>query len=175
MTKHRNPSLPDDMFLIEVEDPDSGVAISTLSVEHSPAMLLSFAANHFTEAASKHFKDHFQLGAVDWRLLFLLAREPGSTAAYATKVVGIDKAAVSRSLQRLEAGGVVIAGDLHANGRSRGWTLTKTGHQLHQRILRVALGRQKELLSGFDAADVQAFCDYLVRFLKNLEQVRGLD
>lgn len=69
----------------------------------------------------------------------------------------------------------MVARGLHANGRSRGWTLTKPGLQLHQRIFRVALGRQKELLNGFEASELQAFCGYLVRFLKNLEQVRGSD
>lgn len=172
MTKARNAPLPDDMFLVEVEDLDAGVVTPTLGSDRSPAMLLSFAANHFTEAASRYFKEHFDLGAVDWRLLFLFAREPGATAAQATKAIGIDKAAVSRSLQRLEAGGMLLAGELHANGRSRGWRLTKQGRRMHQRILRVALARQKELLSGFDAAEVQAFCDFLVRFLRNLELVR---
>lgn len=170
-----NPSclnaLPDALFLVSVEDADAGVITPTLSVERSPAMLLSFAANHFTEAASRYFKEHHDLGAVDWRLVFLFAREPGATAAHASRVVGIDKAAVSRSLQRLEAGGMLQAGELHANGRSRGWRLTTLGRQVHQRILHVALARQKELLSGFDAAEVTAFCGYLTRFLQNLERV----
>ncbi len=173
MTQPRSHPLPDDLFLVAVEDPDSGVVTPTLSVERSPAMLLSFAANHFTEAASRYFKDHFDLGAVDWRLLFLFAREPGATAAHASRVIGVDKAAVSRSLQRLEGAGMLAPGELHANGRSRGWTLTKPGRQMHQRILRVALARQKDLLSGFDAAEVAAFCDFLMRFLQNLERVEG--
>lgn len=172
MRKPRSHTLPDDMFLIDVEDPDSGVVASTLSPERSPAMLLSHASNHFSEAASKYFKTHFELGAVDWRLLFMFAREPGATAARASKVIGIDKAAVSRSLQRLEADGLVLAGELHANGRSRGWTLTKRGRQLHQRVLRVALSRQKQMLAGFDAAEVQDFCAYLLRFFHNLERIQ---
>jgi DNA-binding MarR family transcriptional regulator len=101
----------------------------------------------------------------------MFAREPGCTAAHASKIIGIDKGAVSRSLQRLEAEGLVTAGELHPNGRSRGWTLSKQGRRMHQRILQVALERQKDVLQGFDAEEVEAFCGYLQRFLRNLESL----
>ena len=169
MPQNNTKELPDGLFLVDVEDPTAGVTVSTLRAERSPAMLLSFAANHFIEAASKHFKDSFDLGTVDWRLLFMFARVPGCTAALASRTIGIDKGAVSRSLQRLEAEGLVMAGELHANGRSRGWNLTKQGRRMHQRILQVAITRQKDVLAGFDAGEVEAFCGYLGRFLHNLE------
>ena len=169
MPEKAHKPLPDDLFLVEVEDPESGVALSTLRADRSPAMLLSFAANQFIEAASKHFKDNFDLGTVDWRLLFTFAREPGCTAVRASKIIGIDKGAVSRSLQRLETEGLVTAGELHPNGRSRGWTLSKQGRRMHQRILQVALTRQKDVLQGFEADEVEAFCGYLERFLRNLD------
>jgi DNA-binding MarR family transcriptional regulator len=165
--------LPDELFLVDVEDREAGVTVSTLRAEHSPAMLLSFAANHFIDAASRYFKNSFDLGTVDWRLLFMFAREPGCTAATASRTIGIDKGAVSRSLQRLEAVGLVTAGELHANGRSRGWKLTKQGRRLHQRILQVALARQKDVLAGFDAREVETFCGYLERFLHNLDALTG--
>jgi DNA-binding MarR family transcriptional regulator len=173
MNKKKLPKLPDDLFLADVKDPDTGITVSTLRAERSPAMLLTFAANHFIDAASVHFKDSFDLGTVDWRLLFTFARKPGCTAAMASRTIGIDKGAVSRSLQRLQAEGLVVAGELHANGRSRGLTLTTRGRHMHQRILQVALARQKDVLAGFDVDEVEAFCGYLERFLGNLEALTG--
>lgn len=173
MPTKKTEQLPDELFLIEVQDPLSGVTTPTLRADRSPAMLLSFAANHFTDAASRHFKEAFDLGAVDWRLLFMFAREPGGTAATAARTIGIDKGAVSRSLQRLEAEGLVAAGDLHANGRSRGWTLTPQGRRMHGRLLKIALARQKDVLAGFDAGEVEAFCAFLERFQNNLAAMTG--
>ncbi|TNF51967.1 MAG: MarR family transcriptional regulator [Burkholderiales bacterium] len=173
MPKKKPDELPDELFLIEVQDPLSGVTVPALRADRSPAMLLSFAANHFTDAASRHFKEAFDLGAVDWRLLFLFAREPGGTAAMAARTIGIDKGAVSRSLQRLEAEGLVVAGDLHANGRSRGWTLTAQGRRMHNRLLKIALARQKDVLAGFDVNEVEAFCAFLLRFQSNLAVLTG--
>jgi DNA-binding MarR family transcriptional regulator len=171
MTQKPPSALPDHLFLVDVQDPDSGTTITTLRPERSPVMLLSFAANHFTEAASRHFKSTLELGAVDWRLLFVFAHTPGGTAASASRTIGVDKGAVSRSLQRLEDLGLVAPGELHANGRSRGWSLTRQGQRVHGRVLRVALARQKDVLTGFVEAEVMAFCSYLDRFLHNLESM----
>lgn len=169
MPRPRTLLLPDELFLVDVEDPLTGSVAPALAAARSPAMLMTFAATHFTEAASRHFKAEFDLGAVDWRMVFLFAREPGATAAHAWKTHGLDKGAVSRSIQRLEANGLLVGGPLHANGRSRGWHLTRQGHAMHRRILKVALERQKRLLEGFGRDEVEAFCDYLVRFMRNLD------
>jgi DNA-binding MarR family transcriptional regulator len=158
MPTKKSIELPDELFLVPVHDTVSGVTMPTLRADRSPAMLLSFAANHFTDAASRHFKEEFDLGAVDWRLLFMFAADPGGTAATASRTIGIDKGAVSRSLQRLEADGL-------------GWTLTAQGRRLYGRLLKIALARQKDVLAGFDVVEVEAFCAFLTRFQSNLAAI----
>ncbi len=165
------PDLPDDMFLIEVRDEETGSSLTTLSVSQTPTMLLSYAANRFDDVASNYFKKRYSLGGVDWRMIFMLAGQPGSTAAYASSTIGIDKGAISRCLQRLEENGLTFAGPLHANGRSRSWHLTEKGRALHAELLQVALDRQRRLLKGFAPAEAQAFCNMLERFLDNLSRV----
>ena len=163
-------SLPDEMFLTTVDDVVTGATYRTFSVPDTPTILLSFAASRFDDAATSFFKSEFGLGAVDWRVLYMLAREPGVTAARTSAVNGVDKGAVSRSLSKLEAEGLVMAGELHANGRSRGWHLTAKGRQLHDRALTVTLERQRSLLGNFSDEDVRLFCELLRRFLSNVEQ-----
>ncbi|MCC6007562.1 MAG: winged helix-turn-helix transcriptional regulator [Rhodobacteraceae bacterium] len=161
-------SLPDDLFLVQVEHGDA-TPHTTLSFSRSPTVLLTFAANRFTRAASRLYQERYGIGAMDWRMLVMLTREPGATIARSSEVIGIDKAAVSRSVQRLRRLGLVSQGMLHANGRSRGLNLTPEGHDLHARILREALDRQKRLLGGFSPEEVTMLCDMLTRFLENLE------
>ena len=165
------PDLPDDLFLINVRDEETGESLTTLSVSQTPTILLSYAANRFNDAASNYFKERFSLGAVDWRMIFMLAGQPGSTAAYASTTIGIDKGAISRCLQRLEEGGLAFAGPLHANGRSRGWHLTDKGRALHNELLQVALQRQRMLLKGFEPEEAEALCKMLERFLDNLSRI----
>ena len=158
-----------EMFLVDVKDWRTDEPFQTLSISRTPAMLLSFAANKFTEAASNYFADRLSLGSVDWRMLLLLARSPGSTAMEASKTIGVDKGTVSRSASRLTRRALITAGDLHANGRSRGLFLTLAGRAVHDQILDIALGQQLALLKDFNAEDARLLAELLRRFTHNLE------
>lgn len=164
--------LPDELFLTHGEG-ENPLSSPTLSFRRSPTVLLTFAANRFTRLSSKVYSERYGLGAMDWRMLVMLTREPGATLVRSSDVIGIDKAAVSRCLKRLEAAGLVRPGKLHANGRSRSWWLTPAGQDLHDRILAEALERQRKLLHGFSQDEVTQLCDYLRRFLDNLEALKG--
>jgi DNA-binding MarR family transcriptional regulator len=161
--------LADETFLVEVLDPIAGATTKTLSDTRSPLLLLSVASTQFEDAASRYFKAHFELGTIDWRVVFLLAREPGATASQISKTLGFDKGAVSRCLQRLDEAKLLASGELQTNGRSRGWHLTEQGRRIHEEILQVGLLRQRQLLAGLTQTDVHNLCTYLGQFLKNLE------
>lgn len=159
--------LSDDLFLV---DPDAP-ARKTLSFSRTPTVLLSFAANRFTRSASRYYQDKFGIGAMDWRMLVMLSREPGSSVSHASKTIGIDKAAVSRSLQRLKKMDLVTPDTKGADERRKDWTLTEKGAALHDRILTEALARQRLLLDGFSKDEVRQFTSYLSRFLDNLDSL----
>ena len=158
-----DPPLPDELFLT-----DPGVAPEgrrTLSFDRSPTVLLTFAANRFTRAAARVYQDRYGIGAMDWRMLVMLTREPGSTVSHSGRTIGIDKAAVSRSLRRLEARDLARP-DPDAPTR---WHLTPEGQALHAEMLQVALARQRALLSGLSAEQVAVFTQCLHQFLENLD------
>lgn len=160
----------DALFTVEIEAED-GPPARTLSFTRSPTVMLTFAANRFTRAAAKTYAEKFDIGIMDWRMLVMLTRVPGATVTQSAQTIGIDKAAISRSVARLEEQGLATAGDLHANGRSRGWWLTDAGRALHDRVLAEALARQKRLLDGFSAEEVAALTGMLGRFIENLDRL----
>jgi DNA-binding MarR family transcriptional regulator len=164
-----------DMFLVDVQDGHTGETFQTLSISRTPAMLLSFAANKFTEAAANYFADRLNLGTVDWRMLLLLARLPGITAMQSARTMGVDKGTVSRAVSRLKQRELICAGDLHANGRSRGLFLTPTGRAMHDQILDIAVEQHLELLKGFSPDEAKLMADFLLRFTKNLEAMIDRD
>lgn len=161
--------LPDALFLVEPDDAPDSPAAPTLSFRRTPTVLLTFAANRFTRAAAREYQHRFGIGAMDWRMLVMLAREPGSSVSHASRTIGIDKAAVSRSLKRLEKTGLVRSHTAGPDDRRRDWSLTGKGTRLHAKVLDLALDRQKKLLAGFSRDEVQAFTAYLARFLDNLD------
>jgi len=161
--------LTDDLFLILPDGSDTAPDRPTLSFRRSPTVLLTFASNRFTRAAARDYQARFGLGAMDWRMLVMLTREPGSTVSHAARTIGIDKAAVSRSLQRLEQAGLASPRVEGADDRRKSWHLTDAGRDLHERILAHALARQKKLLKGFSEAEIRTLTGYLTRLLENID------
>lgn len=157
--------LPDEMFLTELEQPGR----QTLSFSRSPTVLLNFAANRFTRNASRHYQSAFGIGAMDWRMLVSLTRNPGSRVSHASTTIGIDKGAVSRSLTRLEKAGLVEAQCNSPDERRKEWFLTDRGQELHDTVLVAALERQKHLLRGFSRQDVSELNRLLSKLLENLD------
>lgn len=175
MSDPKPPPLDREMFLVDVDDWSTRERVTTLSISRTPAMLLTFAANKFTEAAAAYFGERLGLGTVDWRLLLLLARLPGITGSEASRTIGVDKGTVSRSASRLTRRGLVVTGDLHANGRSRGLFLTAQGLAMHDQVRDIAINQHLQLLDGFTPEEVRLMADLLRRFTRNLEALIARD
>ena len=159
--------LEDDVFLEASDDADH----RTLSLTRTPTVLLVFAANRFTRSAARLYGKRYGIGAMDWRMLVMLTKEPDIPVTRASQTIGIDKAAVSRSLSRLEHKGLAVSSTPKGDARRKLWRLTRQGHALHNTILKVALGRQKRMLAGFTPEEVETFNDLLRRFMTNLEKL----
>lgn len=165
-------TLPDDLFLVDVEAQRDEPAGRTLSFSRSTTVLLTFAANRFTRSAARLYQDRFGIGAMDWRMLVMLTRAPGCNAAHASRTIGIDKAAVSRSLARLEKAGLAEAVRNSPDERRRDWWLTAKGRALHAEMLEAALNLQRQILDGFAEDEVEQFNGYLRRALANIEALQ---
>ena len=162
--------LPDDLFLVHPDGSEDSPSATTLSFSRTPTVLLTFASNRFTRMASRSYQQEFGIGAMDWRMLVMLTREPGSSVSHAARTIGIDKAAVSRALHRMEATGLVSPTSLPNDGRRKSWVLTEKGSDLHARILERALEGQKRALAGFSPEEVKTLTGYLSRVLQNLDE-----
>ncbi len=107
-------------------------------------------------SASQHYRQTFGIGIGEWRVLSVLADEPGAPAARICQLISLDKAAVSRSLARLEAQGHVSAATPYRDKRRRQFRLTESGQSLHDQVLDIALAREARLISGVDPDDLEA-------------------
>ncbi|KIC45918.1 hypothetical protein RA28_09675 [Ruegeria sp. ANG-S4] len=159
---------PDSMFLVDVDGHPDGQRHKTLSFSRTPSVLLTFAANRFTRSSARVYMKDYGIGAMDWRMLVMLVREPGCSAARASAAIGIDKGAISRSLARLEAKNLVEYESLESDERRKKWFLSKKGMALHDEILEVALARLRVMLDGFSEQDIQDFNRLLQLFMDNM-------
>ncbi|MEM6694566.1 MAG: MarR family winged helix-turn-helix transcriptional regulator [Pseudomonadota bacterium] len=157
-------------FLVELGGDTGAPGRKTLSFSRMPTVLLTFAANRFTRQNAALFQKRFGLGAMDWRMLVMLMRHPGASAAFSAETIGIDKAAISRSLARLNARGLAKCRPQPSDPRRKDWFLTDPGRQLHDEILAVVLARLDHQLNGFSHEEIAEFTRLLAKFHDNLKR-----
>jgi DNA-binding MarR family transcriptional regulator len=126
--------------------------------------LVRAVANKLEGGASRFYRKHYTIGLSEWHILVALAADPWITSPVLCKNAGLDKAAVSRSLARMEEQGLVLSRD--TSGRSRATALTAKGRRLHDRIAQAALTREEQLLAEFSPKQV----DMLITLLTSLSK-----
>ena len=132
---------------------------------------LTWIANKLSRGASQHYLAAFDVGIESWRVLVLLAIEGSVSAQTVSRVIGMDKASVSRCFKSMQARDLVTIG-LDANdGRLRIATLTPKGRVIHEQIRGIALERERAFLEVLTPAERDTLIDLLRRLHENLPAV----
>jgi DNA-binding MarR family transcriptional regulator len=117
----------------------------------------------------------FGLNLAEYRCLALLASRREATVGGLCAELGIDKAWVSRMLQRLVAGGFVEAADDGTDARRRLYRPSAHGQQAARTLLRASRARQQRMLAGLSDAEATALMATLDRVLGNAAHEAGAD
>lgn len=150
-------------------------AESQLNLARYVPALLNFLSNKLSSGASQCYRKHFGIGVVEWRMLSMLAVEDAITANRICQTIGLDKSAVSRSLQSLEVAGYICSEVDSKDARRYTVSLTDSGKKLHGRVLKVALERERRLLSGLSASEVDTLIELLGRMHAQISNVNDYD
>ena len=134
---------------------------------------LTWIANKLSRGASQHYLTVFDVGIETWRCLVLLAVEGKISAQKVSKVVGMDKASVSRCFKSMQERGLITFSLDDEDGRLRLATLTKKGRALHDQIIGVALERERVLLSILTDTERDTLIGLLKRLHENLPAVEA--
>ncbi|WP_424138281.1 MarR family winged helix-turn-helix transcriptional regulator [Roseomonas chloroacetimidivorans] len=128
--------------------------------------------NRMSSGASRLYRERFDLGITDWRVLAYLGVEPKGTNAAICQLIGLDKAAVSRSVAVLEEKKLIRSTPV--SGRTVELAITPKGRRVYEQILVLALAREEALLSGFTAEERQLVIRFLHRFLDNIPLMNAI-
>lgn len=146
-----------------------------LDLDRYVPALVNFLSNKLSSGASNCYRKHFNIGVIEWRVLAMLKVEPDISANRICQVIGLDKAAISRAIKPLlESEYVSIAKDSQ-DGRSSLIRLTPKGQDLHDRILVVALERERLLLNGISKKELDVLVKVLLKLNENVKQVNAYD
>ena len=102
----------------------------------------------------------------------MLFNWPRSNAVTIGEIVGMHKTVVSRSLRGMEEKRLVT---IASSDGQRLIDLTAAGQALHDRIVVVALERERLLTQDFSKDELQALFGLLRRMLANMEAVTAWD
>src|ERR1700681_2352438 len=78
-----------------------------LDLERYVPALITFIANKLSRSATVLYQKRFGVNVTEWRILVLLAIEPGIPASRICHVIGFDKGPVSRTLSIMRERGLV--------------------------------------------------------------------
>lgn len=132
---------------------------------------LTWIANKLSRGASQHYLRVHGIGIETWRLLVLLAVEGSLSAQHASKVIGMDKASVSRCFKSMQAEELISVSLDEDDGRLRIATLTAKGQAIHDDILGIALERERALLSVLEPDEHEVLIKLLTKLHENLPEV----
>jgi predicted transcriptional regulator len=79
----------------------------TLDLDRYVPAFITFIANKLSNSATAFYQRQFGVNVTEWRIMSLLAIEPGIPASRICHVIGFDKGPVSRTLAGLEKRGLV--------------------------------------------------------------------
>lgn len=128
--------------------------------------------NRLSSGASDLYLRLFGIGLNEWRILSVLSNWPGSTPPAIGETVAMHKTVVSRSLRSLADKGLLR---IVPEAGARRCELTRQGQAMHDRIVVVALERERRLLRGFSATERRQLLGLLRRLLENVESVNAYD
>jgi len=142
-----------------------------VDLERYVPAFLTWIANKLSRGASQHYLTEFDVGIETWRCLVLLAIEGCISAQKVSKVVGMDKASVSRTFKSMQSRGLITFSLDETDGRLRLATLTQTGRDLHDQIIGVALERERAFLAVLTENERETLIGLLKRLHENLPAV----
>jgi DNA-binding MarR family transcriptional regulator len=125
---------------------------------------LSVLSNTVSSAIAAAYFMNFGLSIPEWRVMAVLASNPGLSAAEVTARTAMDKVAVSRAVNALIAAGRLHRTTAPSDRRRTHLALTRAGERVYARVVPMALRYERNLVAPLSARDLATF-DRLVRVL----------
>jgi DNA-binding MarR family transcriptional regulator len=125
---------------------------------------LSVLSNTVSGAIATAYFMNFGLSIPEWRVMAVLAANPGLSAAEVTARTAMDKVAVSRAVAALLAAGRLHRTTAHSDRRRTQLALTSAGQRVYARVVPMALEYERRLMTPLSKRD-RATLDRLLRVL----------
>lgn len=114
---------------------------------------LSVLTNLVSSAIADAYQRRFGLSIPEWRVIAVLARHPGVSAAEVAVLTRMDAVAVSRAVARLLAAGRLRRTMSRSDRRRSVLCVAAAGMAMYREVAPLALEYERELLAALGASD----------------------
>lgn len=144
---------------------------SVLNLEKYTPFFLATVNNKLSSGASSIYREKYNVGIVEWRVISMVAIEHGINAQRICDKIGLDKGATSKALKSLFNNGYLQCVVSETDKRLIKWWLNERGFELHEKILSIAIEREKLLVDGIAAEDMKIFREVMFKMRNNIKKM----
>jgi len=136
----------------------------SLHLENFIPYRLSVLSNTVSSAIAGAYRERFRLSIPEWRVIAVLAKNPGLSAAEVAARTAMDKVAVSRAVASLLRSRRLQRSFGRQDRRRSALRLSPAGERVYARVVPFALAYERALLSPLNARE-RATLDRALRIL----------
>jgi len=136
-----------------------------LSLENFLPYRLAVLSNTVSTTVARAYDKRFNVSIPEWRVIAVLGRFPGLSAVEVAERTLMDKVAVSRAVTKLIKNGRIDREFADADKRRSILNLSEDGKKLHDEIAELALQFERDLLQGFEDAEIDNLSNIMERLL----------
>jgi len=127
--------------------------IPLLELETFLPYRLSVLSNRVSSRIARSYEKRFGLTIPEWRVMAVLGRFPGLTAAEVAERTAMDKVQVSRAVARLQRAGRIEQRTVDGDRRAKHLSLSASGRIVHGEIVPLAREMEMRLVVALSAAE----------------------
>jgi DNA-binding MarR family transcriptional regulator len=147
----------------------------TLELDRFLPYRLSILSNLISSVIASSYSARFGLSIPEWRVMAILAMEPGLSAAEVAERTAMDKVAVSRAVSRLLGKGHLERTMATHDRRRSVLQLSADGLRIYAEVVPLALEHERAVLEVLEETDRIALERIMMTLLARARTLRGND
>ena len=136
----------------------------------SASYLICALGNTIGVLAARNLKKLVGLSLMEWRVLAILAAEPGATPGRVIAFTKVNKSVVSRAVNALLQKGLIARESAPDHGLRTHLHLTEAGHVVHDRGIGSRLKAEEQLLADLGPDDRDRLVQALRQLTRNIDR-----
>jgi DNA-binding MarR family transcriptional regulator len=135
----------------------------------SPSYMIAALGNTLSVQAARNLRRQLGLSLMEWRVLAVLAAEPGASPGRIVEFAAVNKSVVSRAVNSLLKRGLVDRAPSPDHGLRTHLRLTDAGWAIHDEGIVARLQAEERLLQGVSPAEREQLLKLLKALMGNVE------